>query len=328
MRSVSLGNDGMRSSTLGFGCSAVMGRIGRRASLAALGAAFDAGITFYDTARSYGYGESEALLGEFIRPRRDSVIISTKFGIVPAPANPLKQFAKPIARTALKVFPALRRTLQGHVAAQFSANHFTVDAMRSSVETSLRNLQTGYIDLLFLHLPPVTVLHHDDLFSALEQLHIEGKVLRYGIAADPPIALAALAAAIPGLQTIEFPCNLFDLSLANHPALHNPNIVAIANHPFGGPQRVAESKTLIHRLAHDPTLPPSLHQKLHKVDDATLADLVLNLITVNTGIKVVVPSMLTLAHLQTNIAALQQSRFTPSELQWFRNKLNSGTAAS
>jgi aryl-alcohol dehydrogenase-like predicted oxidoreductase len=70
MRSVALGLDGMNASVLGFGCSAVLGRAGRRASLAALGAAYEAGITFYDTARSYGYGESEALLGEFLRGRQ------------------------------------------------------------------------------------------------------------------------------------------------------------------------------------------------------------------------------------------------------------------
>ena len=53
-------------SVLGFGCAALMGRVGRRDSLAALAAAQDAGINFFDTARSYGYGESEALLGQFL----------------------------------------------------------------------------------------------------------------------------------------------------------------------------------------------------------------------------------------------------------------------
>ena len=43
----------------------MMGRVGRKASLAALTAAYDNGVIFYDTARSYGYGESEALLGDF-----------------------------------------------------------------------------------------------------------------------------------------------------------------------------------------------------------------------------------------------------------------------
>jgi aryl-alcohol dehydrogenase-like predicted oxidoreductase len=62
----------------------------RKESLAALGAAHEAGITFYDTAWSYGCGESEALLGEFLRMRRESVVVSTKFGILPAQTSFLR----------------------------------------------------------------------------------------------------------------------------------------------------------------------------------------------------------------------------------------------
>src|ERR1700722_13227658 len=99
MQSIARGNFVIRAPALGFGCSAVMGRAGRKASLAALAAAYDAGVIFYDTARSYGYGESEALLGEFLRGRRDSVLLSTKFGILPTPIGPLKRALKPLARS-------------------------------------------------------------------------------------------------------------------------------------------------------------------------------------------------------------------------------------
>src|SRR5260370_39566152 len=50
------------SSRLGFGCGSVMGRIGRAASLRAIAAALDAGITHFHVARLYGYREAEALL--------------------------------------------------------------------------------------------------------------------------------------------------------------------------------------------------------------------------------------------------------------------------
>ena len=69
-------------SVLGFGCAALMGRASRGESLKALGTALDAGITFFDTARSYGYGASEGLLGQFLQGRRDKVILCTKFGIL------------------------------------------------------------------------------------------------------------------------------------------------------------------------------------------------------------------------------------------------------
>jgi aryl-alcohol dehydrogenase-like predicted oxidoreductase len=318
MRTVNLDKTGMTCSVLGFGCAAMMGRVGRRASLAALGEAYDAGVTFYDTARSYGYGESEALLGEFLRGRRESVVVSTKFGILPPPANLLKQALKPLARGLLRAMPSVRKAMQGQIAAQFSAGHFTVDAMRSSVEMSLRKLQTGYVDLLFLHLPPVSVLQQQDLFAALEDLHVQGKVLRYGIAADPAVALATLAAKIPGLSTVQAPCNLFDMSLAEGIGREGAGVVAIANHPFGGPQRVAESKRMIQSLSLDQSAPESLREKLSKVDDAVLADLVLNAVTTDTGIQLVVPSMLRPEHLRANVAAMEQSRFTAEELGWVR----------
>jgi aryl-alcohol dehydrogenase-like predicted oxidoreductase len=311
----------MRSSVLGFGCSAVMGRVGRRASLAALGAAFDAGVTFYDTARSYGYGESEAVLGEFLRGRRDAVVVSTKFGIVPARSNVWKQMAKPLARGLVRLMPGARRALRGQIAAQFSAGHFTVEAMRASVETSLRKLRTGYVDLLFLHLPPVSVLQREDLFAALEELHVEGKVLRYGVAAEAPVVAAALEA---GLRTVQFPCNLFDLGLAGRLGGYGDDVLAIANHPFGGPQRIAESKRLIYELAQGQAMPESLRFKLWKLDDVVLADLVLNAITNGTGIKVAVPSMLRLEHLKANVAAVEHSRFTAEELGWVRGRLVAG----
>src|SRR6202789_3252151 len=118
MQSIARGNFVIRTPALGFGCSAVLGRVGRKASLAALHAAYDAGITFFDTARSYGYGESEALLGEFLQGRRDSVLISTKFGILPTPTTPLKQSLKPLARTLLRLAPLTRKALQQQLAAQ------------------------------------------------------------------------------------------------------------------------------------------------------------------------------------------------------------------
>ena len=73
--------DGSNCSALGFGCGAVMGRVGKPASLLAMEEAFSQGINLFDTARSYGMGQAEAVLGEFLRGKRSQAIVSTKFGI-------------------------------------------------------------------------------------------------------------------------------------------------------------------------------------------------------------------------------------------------------
>ena len=307
----------MRCSALGFGCAAVQGRVGRKDSLTALNAAYDAGITFYDTARSYGYGESEALVGEFLRGRRDSVVLSTKFGILPAKTNLFKETIKPLARKLLRVLPGARKAMQKQIGAQFSANQFTVEVLHASLETSLRKLQTDYVDLLFMHSAPASVLQQEDLLAALEQLVATGKIRRFGISSYPPVVEAALQT---GLRTVQFPCNLFDFALAEKLRAYD-NIVAVANHPFGGVQRIAQSKSVLAALAADPTTPAELREKLQPLDDAVLPDLVLNTITRDTNIQVVVPSMMQLKHLRTNVAAMEQSRFTAGELKWLRQNI-------
>lgn len=318
MQTIALGDSGMRASVLGFGCSAVMGRVGRRASLAALGAAYDAGITFFDTARSYGYGESEALLGEFLQGRRDSAVISTKFGIFPARSSLLMRSLKPMARKLIQLAPAARKAMQHQLAAQSSGGHFSVAALHESLETSLRALHTDYIDLLFLHEPPASVLQHEDLFAALAQLVTAGKVRRFGIASTPKVIEAALAANLPGLRSVQLPCNLFDLGPAQTLNAVGADVVAIANHPFGGAAGIARSKALLTSLAQDPGTPASLREKLQTVNDAVLADVVLNLITRGTGVQIVIPSMLRLDHLRANIAAIEHSHFNSDELHWLR----------
>ena len=314
-----------RASALGFGCSAIMGRVGRRASLAALTAAYDAGITFFDTARSYGYGESEALLGEFLRARRDSVLLSTKFGILPTPTSPLKRALKPLARTLLQLAPSARQAMQRQLAAQSSPGHFSVTTLHASLHASLRALRTDYLDFLFLHEAPVSVLQQQDLLNALAQLVEAGKIRRVGIASQPEVIEAALAAGLPGLQSVQFPCNLFNLGIADRLAPAGSDILAIANHPFGGAAGITAGKALLASLASTPETPTALREKLRPADDAALADVVLNAITRDTGIQIVIPSMLRLDHLRANLAAMERSRFSSEELRWLRSAITTNS---
>jgi aryl-alcohol dehydrogenase-like predicted oxidoreductase len=323
MRTIALNGFGARASELGFGCSAMLGRVGRSSSLAALAAAYDAGITFFDTARSYGYGESEALLGEFLQGRRDAVVISTKFGILPAPANTWKRSLKPVARRLLQLAPGVRGAMQRQIAAQFSSGHFSVGAMHASLETSLRALRTDYVDLLFLHEPLASVLEQDELFAALERLVAAGKIRGFGIASSLDVVGAALASESSGLHALQFPANLSNLSGAQQLAARSDNVLTIANHPFGGGAGIAATKTLLASLAAHPATPASLSEKFRPVDDALLADVVLNLITRETGVQIVVPSMLRLDHLRANIAAMEHSRFSSDELHWLRQAISS-----
>ena len=153
-----------------------------------------------------------------------------------------------------------------------------------------------------------------------------GKVRRFGIASQPEVIEAAIAARVPGLQTIQFPCNLFNMSLARRRTRADGDILAIANHPFGGASGIAAGKALLSQIASASETPATLREKLLPMDEAVLADVVLNTITRETGVQVVVPSMLRLDHLRANVAAMEHSRFSSEEIRWLREAITASTA--
>ncbi|MFP5266582.1 MAG: aldo/keto reductase, partial [Acidobacteriota bacterium] len=190
------------------------------------------------------------------------------------------------------------------------------------LEASLRALRTDYVDVLSLHEPSPSVLTSDELFAALEDLVAAGKVRWVGVAAAPQVIEAALAARPAGVRYLQFPCNLFNLGLAQRLAASaGGDLIAIANHPFGGPAGVARGKKLLNSLAAAPTTPAGLREKLRPVDDAVLADVVLNLVTGGVGIPMAVASMLRIEHLRANFAAMRNSRFDSEELSWLREAI-------
>src|ERR1700739_472891 len=309
-------------SVIGLGCAAMLGRAGRRESLAALGAAYDAGITFYDTARSYGYGACEGLLGEFFGAgRRSSVILCTKFGILPGNPGGWKNKVKPLARAVLSVVPQLRGMVRKHAADQFVPGQFSVATLRSSFETSLRELKTDYVDILLMHGPPASVLQDEDLLEELRLLVDTGKVRLAGVSAEGEVIRIAFAKHSPVLHAAQFPMNPFSMDLAWQTLDAAKSLMLIANHPFGGAEGIARCRIQIDRLRQAPAVPQTLREKLAAHDENLLPEFVLNSIIQDTGVSVVIPSMMKPAHLHSNIRAIEQCRFSPSELQLIRNSL-------
>ncbi|MGO3210558.1 MAG: aldo/keto reductase, partial [Brachybacterium sp.] len=74
MRYDSLGSSGLLVSSLGIGCNAFGRRIDQDAATAVVQAALDEGVTFFDTADTYGIVESETMLGKALGARREEVV--------------------------------------------------------------------------------------------------------------------------------------------------------------------------------------------------------------------------------------------------------------
>ena len=86
-------------SRFGFGTSGIMGAaLTRSGRLRLLETALDHGIHHFDTAPLYGQGEAEALLGHFVRSRRDRLTLTTKFGLLPPQRPALLRPLLPVAR--------------------------------------------------------------------------------------------------------------------------------------------------------------------------------------------------------------------------------------
>ncbi len=237
----------LENKRLGFGCAGLMNRLDRRGSLALIEAAFDAGITHFDTAPLYGYGEAEGVLGEFLAARRRQVTVTTKVGILPPAASTTLALAKSVARRIAGLHPALRRELQRRAIRMVSSGVFETDLMQASLERSLRALRTDHIDLLLLHevRPPDVI--RDDVLAFLERAKESGKIGAYGLATDIETTRAAVSARNPLSQVIQFADSIFDRNL-DHVAAPDSSLI-IAHSVLGlGYARLQDA------LAQDPRL--------------------------------------------------------------------------
>lgn len=307
-------------SVLGMGCAPMLGRAGRAESIKALEVAFNLGINFFDTARSYGYGFCEGLLGEFIATKgRDRFVVCTKFGISPPDPGNWKQKVKPLARASLRFFPRLRGFAQKQAGGLFAPSQFSVSALKTSFETSLRELRTDYVDLLLMHAAPASVLEQDDLLESMERLVNEGKVRMAGISADHDVMRRAFTRRPRVLRTGQFALNLSMMELAQLTLEASRTMVLVANHPFGGPDGVAHCRSRIESMRRAIDLPHGLRQKLDLKDPQLMPELVLNSILVGTGISVVTAAMLQPQHIESNIRAVENCRFTGEELATVRS---------
>lgn len=185
-RRVKLAGVGVEVSRLGFGTSALMSRVNRRDSLRLLGTAFEQGITHFDTARSYGFGEAESVLGEFLESRREAITVTTKVGILPPRRAPWLSTAKAAARALINAVPAARKHVRQGAARLLPAPRFDTAAMTISLETSLRALRTSYVDFLLLHEPGAAVLGSDEAFGFLSRMREQGKAKFTGQATNHP----------------------------------------------------------------------------------------------------------------------------------------------
>jgi aryl-alcohol dehydrogenase-like predicted oxidoreductase len=300
---------GLGLSRLAFGCAPVMGRVSRSAALQAMEAAFDRGVTHFDVARSYGYGEAEAVLGKFAADKRDRITIATKFGIRASGAARGLRWIKPAVRQIARRIPYARSAIRAASGNTLVSGHFGLADARSSFEESLRQLRTDYADLLFIHDCAPDDELGDDLLAYLENLVQVGRIRAWGIATRREWIGAVRARLKQAPMVVQCAQDILHVGHpADGPETEGPSIF---HSPFGS----AGARTELRRLLALTPLPPALVDVAEAIaDDRTTARLLLEGALFVAGGNPVLCSMFDPAHLRENIDALERPRFTREQL--------------
>ncbi len=164
----SIANSGVRVSEVGFGVWTVSagwwGEYSDDEAAALMRQAFDLGVTFFDTAETYGNGRGETVLAHaFPGAERDRITIGAKFGYDWASRDPNQA---------------------GH---REAPHRFDVPFLEQALDASLRRLGTDHIDFYQLHNPRMDHLLNDEVWTWAERVRAAGKVRSIGVALGPAI---------------------------------------------------------------------------------------------------------------------------------------------
>lgn len=178
-----LGNNGLEVSALGFGCMGVSSAYGRPVPLEdginIIRAAFESGVTFFDTAEAYGPFANEELVGEALQPIRDQVVIATKFGF----------------------------DIDLETGARRGGTNSRPEHIKQVADAALKRLRTDTIDLFYQHRvdPNVPI---EDVAGAVKELIAEGKVKHFGMS-EAGVQTIRRAHAIQPVAAVQSEYSLF-----------------------------------------------------------------------------------------------------------------------
>lgn len=163
MQHRTLGQQGLTVSAIGYGAMGITSFYGESDDdgAAAIQRAYDLGVTFFDTAEMYGWGEGEKILGQAIKGFRDEVVIASKFGFTPE----MGRDSRP-------------------------------EHIRTVINNSLSNLRVDHIDLYYQHRvdPDVPI---EEVAGTVKEFIDAGKVKYFGLSEAGPATMRRAHAVQP-----------------------------------------------------------------------------------------------------------------------------------
>ncbi len=203
MKQRTLGQQGLTVSAIGYGAMGInlaYGATDEQGGIAAIQRAYDLGVTFFDTAEMYGWGDNEKVVGRALRAVRDDVVIATKFGFT------------------------------------FDNGEYGVNSrpehIRDVVENSLRYLGVDSIDLLYQHRvdPDVPI---EEVAGTVKEFVDAGKVKYFGLCETGPNTIRRAHAVLP-VSVLQTEYSLFERDVEQvFPVLDELGIGFVPYAPLG-----------------------------------------------------------------------------------------------
>jgi aryl-alcohol dehydrogenase-like predicted oxidoreductase len=231
---------------LGFGCGELYGGRHRRQSVRIIEGALDQGVVYFDTARLYGHGEAEHILGEVVPRHRSTMVLASKAGILPT-TIPAARKVEAKARQLLRRLPGLSRLVDAPRIFEPEFGVFDPQRLRLSVETSLRALRTDHLDILLLHECTASDATHPDVQALLHGLRDEGKIRFWGTATDADTTRSLARAGRPEIPLLQFRDSVWEPNAPDIAALTQS---AVVTHSVFG----RSFRNFVERLGSDETL--------------------------------------------------------------------------
>jgi aryl-alcohol dehydrogenase-like predicted oxidoreductase len=307
------GASGVEVSEVGFGAWVLgldwWGKVDEAEASRLVGAALDCGITFFDTADTYGAGVGEERLGAALRGHIGEVEIGTKFGYdITVPHDSSSHSERP--------------------------TRWDQAFIRERCEDSLRRLGVDAIDLYELHNPRMDQITDDAIFELLEELKADGKIRSYGVALGPAIGWqdeglwAIRNRKIDVVQTVfnmleqEPGTSFLEAAEIEHAAAAPPAVIARVPHA---------SDALTGTYTADTVFPATDHRSFRKrewllralqkvdrlgflLDSRTIGQAAIAWLLANPGVASVLPTMTTVEQIK-DFAAAASNPLTTDEFE-------------
>jgi aryl-alcohol dehydrogenase-like predicted oxidoreductase len=200
MENRTLGQQGLETSALGYGAMGISLAYGpgdEEEGVATIQKAHDLGVTFFDTAELYGWGENEKIVGRAVRDFRDEIVIATKFGFTREYGNDSRP-----------------------------------QHIREVLDNSLRYLGVDHVDVLYQHRvdPAVPI---EDVAGTVKEFIDAGKVKYFGLSEAGPETIRK-AHAVQPVSVLQTEYSLFERDVESiFPTLSELGIGFVPYSPLG-----------------------------------------------------------------------------------------------